>query len=324
MEIKLHKNSKTTLKVREYIVSSDESISEIARKFSIDWKTAKKWKISSSIYDKSSKPINLKTDITPKQEELICFNRKQFKLKIEDILDIMENKFPSQNFYPMKIYRCLKRNGLNVLPKELTNAERIVKKFRKYKIGFLHIDFIYSKRFDKKRYYVFTCIDRISKLAYVMLTDSRKMSESVRFLELIIKYYPYKINYILTDNGAEFNLNSTRKANNPNIPIRNEHKFVQRCKENGIQYRTTKFNHPWTNGMVERFNRKIRDNVIQLKYFNTIEDLAIELEEYINRYNFKIKLNSLKRLSPIDYLREKENLKCEYSSLVQSRTTYRY
>lgn len=50
----------------------------------------------------------------------------------------------SPNLYPMKVYRVLARHDLNRLPNELTGAERKIRKFRKYGIGYLHIDLLYA------------------------------------------------------------------------------------------------------------------------------------------------------------------------------------
>jgi hypothetical protein len=321
MEVKLHKNSRTTPRIRQEIKDSEESISALAKKYSLDWRTVKKWKVSESIEDKSSRPKMLRTDLTEHEEEMICFHRKQFKSTIDEIYVAVKDQIKGKEIYPMKIYRCLRRHNLNVLPKELKEAERKIKKFKNYGIGYLHIDFIFSKRFEGRRYYVFTCIDRVSKLAYVMLTNSRKVEESVRFLEEVIAYYPYKINYILTDNGSEFNSNASK--NHPTIKAKKVHRFVETCRKNKIVYRATKFKHPWTNGMVERFNRKIKEKVIQLRYFKDIDELAKELVKYINEYNYKTKLKALSYQSPVEYLKKNDKIK-QTKLLKQTLTTYRY
>ena len=36
------------------------------------------------------------------------------------------------------------------------------------------------------------------------------------------------------------------------------HAFDHACETNGIEHRTTKPAHPWTNGQVERMNRTLR------------------------------------------------------------------
>jgi len=49
--------------------------------------------------------------------------------------------------------------GLNVLPKELIKAERTLKKLKRYIIGYLHLDTLYTPKIDKQRWYVFTAIE---------------------------------------------------------------------------------------------------------------------------------------------------------------------
>ena len=85
MQIKLHKNAKTTLAVRKLIQSSDESINYLAKKFNLSWNTVEKWKNSANTEDKTSRPHNLNITLTPEQEDRICFVRKQFKKSIDDI-----------------------------------------------------------------------------------------------------------------------------------------------------------------------------------------------------------------------------------------------
>ena len=38
------------------------------------------------------------------------------------------------------------------------------------------------------------------------------------------------------------------------------HAFELACARNGIDHRTTKVKHPWTNGQVERMNRNNKRN----------------------------------------------------------------
>ncbi|MCX7928981.1 MAG: DDE-type integrase/transposase/recombinase, partial [Patescibacteria group bacterium] len=248
MLTKLHKNARTTIAIREYIKNSKESIYALAKKLNLSWNTVKKWKFSDNIEDKSSRPYKLNTTLTKEQEELICFERKQFKKTIDDIFFSLEDKIP--NLYPMKIYRCLKRHNLATLPSDFVAMERKIKKFKKYGIGYLHIDILYSPKINKERRYIYTSIDRVSKIAYIMLGKSKRKETGALFLKEVLKFYPYKINYILTDNGFEF----TYKALPKGKKIKKTHPFDKLCQQNKIQHRTIKFKHPWTNGMVENFN----------------------------------------------------------------------
>lgn len=303
MQVKLHKNARTTLALRQEIKNSKESISSLAKKFNLSWNTVKRWKFSDNLEDKSSRPHKLNTTLTPEQEDLICFERKQFKKTIEDIFFTLEDKIPKP-FYPMKIYRCLKRHDLAVLPKEFVDAERKIKKFRKYGIGYLHIDFIYTPKINKVRSYIYTAIDRVSKIAYVMIGKRKNKETGARFLKEVLQFYPYKVNYILTDNGFEF----TYKALPKNKKTKKTHPFDKICKENKIQHRTIKFKHPWTNGMVENFHKRIKKGVLTKYQFQSIFELNGKLLEFIDEYNQNKRLRRLNYKTPAQYLKEEKNI----------------
>lgn len=209
MQIKLHKNAKTTLVVRKQIKNSNESLNYLAKKFNLSWNTVKRWKESTSPEDKSSRPHKLNITLSPEQEDRICLERKQFKNSIDDIFCALENEIP--NLYPMKIYRCLKRHGLNLLPNEFKDAERKIGRFRKYGLGYLHIDLLYAPKIDKQREYVYTAIDRTSKIAFIMFGKRKNKETGARFLKKVLSFYPCKINCILTDNGFEFSFKALPK-----------------------------------------------------------------------------------------------------------------
>lgn len=301
MNLKLHKNARTTLAVRKEIKESPLSINALSEKYGLSWKTVKKWREAQTIEDRSSRPFHLNTTLVPFQEDLILFERRQFKKTIDEIFFTLEDKIP--NLYPMKIYRCLRRYGLNVLPQEFVDAERKIKKFRKYTVGYLHIDVLYAPKINKKRWYLFTCIDRVSKIAFVWINTRKTKEMGARFLQKVLSFYPYKINYILTDNGFEFCYDALRKGKK----TKKVHPFTGLCRTNRIEHRRIKFRHPWTNGMIERFNGKIKKNVLRKYLFEDVDDLKEKLTGYINDYNFTIRLKGLGYKSPSDYLKTNFN-----------------
>lgn len=80
------------------------------------------------------------------------------------------------------------------------------------------------------------------------------------------------------------------------------------CKQNKIQHRTIRFRHPWTNGMIERFNGKIKKNVIKRYLFENEIDLKEKLIAYLNHYNFVVKLKQLGYKTPAEYLKQTKNI----------------
>ncbi|MCX7880958.1 MAG: integrase core domain-containing protein, partial [Patescibacteria group bacterium] len=206
--------------------------------------------------------------------------------------------------YPMKIYRCLKRHNLATLPSDFVAMERKIKKFKKYGIGYLHIDILYSPKINKERRYIYTSIDRVSKIAYIMLGKTKRKETGALFLKEVLKFYPYKINYILTDNGFEF----TYKALPKGKKIKKTHPFDKLCQQNKIQHRTIKFKHPWTNGMVENFNKRIKNKVLTKYRFSNIFELNNKLIEFVDNYNHNKRLKSLNYKTPAQYLKETKDI----------------
>lgn len=124
-----------------------------------------------------------------------------------------------------------------------------------------------------------------------------------RFLKKVPKFYPYAIHHILTDNGFEFSYKTLPKRKK----TKKVHPFDIICKENKIEHRTIKFKHPWTNGMVERFNGKIKSKFFKRYILANKQDLEIKPTEYLNRYNFEVRLKQINYMMPADFLKKKFN-----------------
>ena len=99
-------------------------------------------------------------------------------------------------------------------------------------------------------------IDRTSKFAFAKLAEKANRMTASAFLTALIEAVPYKIHTVLTDNGIQFTF-PARYADGPTARYAT-HMFDIRCRENGIEHRLTKPNHPWTNGQVERMNRTLK------------------------------------------------------------------
>src|SRR3990167_10920912 len=229
MHIRLHKNATTTLAIRQAIKASPLSAYALAKQYGISDTTAQRWKTALSPEDKSSRPERLRTDLTREQIDRILFERKQFKKTVEDIFFTLEGDIP--NLYPMKVYRVLARYGLSRLPDEFRVAERKIRKFRRYGIGYLHIDLLYAPKINGQRRYIYTAIDRVGKVAFVMLGKRKNKETGARFLNTVIAFYPYRINYILTDNGFEFSYKALPK----NRKTTKIHPFDKICRQHHIQ-----------------------------------------------------------------------------------------
>jgi len=76
-------------------------------------------------------------------------------------------------------------------------------RFKRYPIGFFHMDLAEVKTAEGKLY-LFVGIDRTSEFAVMQLVDKADRRTAWEFLERLLEVVPYRIHTILTDNGIQF------------------------------------------------------------------------------------------------------------------------
>jgi len=297
-----HSNAKTTVRIRKELQNSSESIYQLADRYSLNWKTVKKWRESAVLTDGKCGPKEPHSTVLSELEDLaICEFRKKTLLPLDDVYISLKNQIASLT--RSNLHRCLQRHGLSVLPK----GEKYVrekKKFKDYSIGYVHID-ITEVRIEKQKLYLFVAIDRASKYVFCELHDRMTAEISADFLRKLLKNCPFKITKILTDNGSQFTYELLSNHLKPKNKI---HIFDMICAENGIEHRLTKFRHPWTNGQVEITNKMLKNNTVKAFHYENIEQLQTHLTSFLLFYNIQKKLKSLKFKSPLDFLTEQYNL----------------
>ena len=196
------------------------------------------------------------------------------------------------------MHRCLQRHGIGRLP-DAEGDKPAKKKFKPYPIGFFHID-IAEVQTAEGKLYLFVAIDRTSKFAFVQLVDSANRVTASAFLVALIAAVPYSIHTILTDNGIQFRF-APRYADGPTARYMT-HMFEMRCRENGIEHRFTRINHPWNNGQVERMNRTIKEATAKRYHYDSHRQLRHHLDDFVAAYNFGRRLKTLKGLTPYEFI----------------------
>jgi IS30 family transposase len=141
-------------------------------------------------------------------------------------------------------------------------------------------------------------IGRATRYVYLELHDNKRMETAAEFLKQTLAQYPFKVEKILTDNGIEFSYNLLVEAKKPKEG--KVHPFVKICQDQHIEHRTTLVKHPWTNGMVEAMNKKIKANTVKCFHYDNIEALKAHLYTYILNYNFNLKFHAIGRRPPFE------------------------
>ena len=123
---------------------------------------------------------------------------------------------------------------------------------------------------------------------------------AVGFLTALIAAAPYKVHTVLTDNGIQF-ADLPRNRSKPTALWRG-HPFDRARRQQGIEHRLTKPNHPWTNGQVERMNRTLKEATVQHYHYDTHEQLRRHLNDFLAAYNFARRLKTLHGLTPYEQI----------------------
>ena len=293
----LHGSATTTEAVRRAIQHSQESLRALARRFGINQKTVAKWKKRETVADQTTGPkVPKSTVLSTEEEAIIVAFRRHTLLPLDDCLYALQSTIPLLS--RSSLHRCLQRHGIGRLP-DIEGDKPAKKKFKSYPIGYFHIDIAEVRTADGKLY-LFVAIDRTSKFAFCRLVEKANRVTASAFLTALIAAVPYKIHTVLTDNGIQFRL-PPRYANGPTARF-GSHMFAMRCKENGIEHRLTKINHPWTNGQVERMNRTIKDATVNRYHYDSHGQLQKHLTDFIDAYNFGRRLKTLKGLTPYEFI----------------------
>jgi transposase InsO family protein len=293
----LHGSATTTEAVRRAIQGSQESLRGLARRYGINPKTVAKWKRRSSVADVPTGPKQARSTVLSAEDEAIVVAfRKHTLLPLDDCLYALQPTLPKLT--RSALHRCLQRNGISRLP-DVEGEKTPKRKFKAYPIGFFHID-IAEVQTAEGRLYLFVAIDRTSKFAFTQLVEQATRVTASAFLVALVAAVPYKIHTVLTDNGIQFRF-APRYADGPTARYMT-HMFDMRCRENGIEHRFTKINHPWTNGQVERMNRTIKEATVQRYHYDDHQQLRRHLNDFVAAYNFGRRLKTLKGLTPYEFV----------------------
>lgn len=126
-----------------------------------------------------------------------------------------------------------------------------------------------NELFDKKLYQ-YNAIDEYTRLRYLEIFDEKSTYSSTQFLKNLIKYFPFDIKTIRTDNGTEFT-NRLANTTNPQPTL-----FEKELKECRIAHGYIKPYTPRHNGKVERSHRKDNERFYNVKTFYSIKDIRGE------------------------------------------------
>ena len=155
----LHGSATTTEAVRRAIQHSQASLRQLARRYGINPKTVAKWKKRASTADRRTGPSEPRSTVLSVEDEAVVVAfRRHTLLPLDDCLYALQPTIP--HLTRSSLHRCLQRHRISRLP-ETDGDKPLRSKFKRYPIGFFHID-IAEVHTEEGRLYLLVAIDRTS------------------------------------------------------------------------------------------------------------------------------------------------------------------
>jgi transposase InsO family protein len=154
------------------------------------------------------------------------------------------------------------------------------------------------------RQHMFVTIDRVTKFTHVAFFDRATNANAAQFLRQVLVAFPYRIHTVLTDNGMAFTGQERFRGGVTDTCIGHIFERISVTSlnasassmesRNDIPSRTTR----WTNGMVERMNRTIKESTIKAYEYEGLEQLREHVQAFVQSYNFGKHLKALRWKTP--------------------------
>lgn len=133
--------------------------------------------------------------------------------------------------------------------------------------------------------YILTAIDDLTRIGYARMYLYHSSKDASDFLKRLQYLLTVPIQAIHTDNGSEF-----------------AKEFKSACTRLNIERYFSRVRTPRDNAMLERFNRTLKEEFIDINDTSTtIEEFNQLLTEWLIDYNFKRPHQSLAYLTPMEY-----------------------
>jgi len=294
--------------VVEYALKYGKSAA--SRKYGVSLSSVKRWckrydGTWQSLIEKSHRPHSHPNQHTPKEEKQIrnSFRKCYARYGWDGVHSDLQRKGYTRSLSGM-IYAA-KRMGLTAPPK----AKRKSRTHRRYpeilvpgekvQIDVKEVPYNCLRDAvlrDNKHLYQWTAIDECTRMRFVYGFEEHTPENSVRFLAMLIKAFPFRIQTVQTDNGTEF----TYKF----ISDEKVSPFDKALARLGIRHKLIPPRTPWHNGKVERSHRNDQRYFYDWETFRNVEELNRKLEKHLIWSNNKV-MRTLGGKSPTQLLREK-------------------
>lgn len=195
-------------------------------------------------------------------------------------------------YHPIRQARINRKRRRSVKRKKITDL-----KIRQRSGFLLCLDTIVLYWVSAKRY-IFTAVDRHTKLAFARMYPTKSARNAADFLRRLHLLLDGKIENVGHDQGSEFRAS-----------------FAATCQDLGITPYVSRIKTPKDNATNERFNRTLQEEFVQLDNLTAdVPEFNRRLTEWLIEYNFRRPHQSLGYLSPINFIYRYQRLLPMYPS----------
>ena len=288
--------------------AEDHGVTSAARRYNVSREYVYRWQkrydgTLESLKDRSHRPHHHPNQHTEEELKLIRNMRKRNK---NTGLVVFWVKLREKGYTRSitALWRVLKKEGLQ--PIKPPNPKYIPKPYEKmyYPGQRVQIDvkfvpeacIVGDAKTQGKKFYQYTAIDEYSRFRYLEAFEEHSTYSSAIFLDHLQKAFPFPIECVQTDNGAEF----TNRLANTQKPAPTL--FEARLKQCGIRHKLIKPYTPRHNGKVERSHRKDNEYFYATHKFYSFDDFKKQLAVHSRNYN-NFPMRPLNWNSPSDYIK---------------------
>lgn len=225
--------------------------------------------------DRSHRPHSHPRQHTAEEEALI---KRYYARNKEDKL-VLWDKLRKQGYSRCykSMLRVIKRLGLEERPEKRKGYKPRPYQRAEYPGQKVQIDVKFVPSYcvvNGQKYYQYTAIDECTRYCFREMYTEHSTYSSQDFLKKLVRYFPFPIREIQTDNGAEWT-NALLVKNAEHITL-----FEQYLKDNDILYHRIRVATPRHNGKVERQHGLDEKRFYSKMRMYSLEDGRKQLAKY--------------------------------------------
>ncbi|GJD80634.1 hypothetical protein GCM10007886_17610 [Methylobacterium gregans] len=210
----IHPNARTTPAVRTEIATSNESPSVLARRYGVSTETIRKWRKrgAEDCQDRPTRPRKLPWKATEVERAMVCAVRRATGFPLDDLTAVITQFLPHLN--RDAIYRILKAEGLNRLPKAERNRCSVTGRVQGMGRVRLDVTPLSTDEADNSASgrFLYVAVDHAGRCAHVALKDDGTTASAVGFLKETLAVFPSRFTHVLTDHTACFAASAFTRA----------------------------------------------------------------------------------------------------------------